>query len=217
VLPAAVASLREAAPSAEIVAVYGMTEALPVATASAAEVLSSTPDEVVLGRPVPGTTVRVDRPGPDCLGELVVSGPQACVRYAGSSPLPEVHTGDIGRVRDDGLLVLAGRAKRMLIRGQANIYPELVEPLVLQRFPEVEDAAFVGLPHPVSGDEQVVLAFVPSGDPRRTIRRLRSRWTELADEAWRPDQVVAVARIPRKGRSGTVDVAALRALVESRR
>jgi acyl-CoA synthetase (AMP-forming)/AMP-acid ligase II len=217
VLPAAVARLKDAAPDAEVVAVYGMTEALPVATAEAAEVLSSTRGEVVLGRPVPGTTVRVERPGPDGLGELVVSGPQACVRYAGSSPLAEVHTGDVGRFRDDGLLVLAGRAKRMLIRGQANIYPELVEPLVLQRFPEVEDAALIGVPDPVSGDEQVVLAFVPSGDPRRTIRRLRSRWSELADEAWRPDLVVAVAAIPRRGRSGTVDVAALRTVVEAHR
>ena len=34
----------------------------------------------------------------------------------------------------------------MLVRGQANIYPELVEPLVLQRFPEVADVAMIGLP-----------------------------------------------------------------------
>ncbi len=217
VLPTAVARLRDLRPTAEVVAVYGMTEALPVATAWAAQVLMSTPGEVVLGHPVPGTTVRVDRPGPDGLGELVVAGPQACVRYAGGHPLAEVHTGDIGRVRDDGLVVLTGRAKRMLIRGQANIYPELVEPLVLQRFPEVEDVALLGLADPVTGDERVVLAFVPRGNPRRTIRGLRSRWSELADESWRPDQVVAVAEIPRTGRSATVDVEALRAVVEAHR
>ncbi len=217
VLPTAVARLRAAAPAARVVAVYGMTEALPVAVAEADEVLGSTPAEVVLGRPVRGTTVRVDRPGPDGLGELVVTGPQACVRYAGGVTLAEIHTGDLGRVTGEGRLVLAGRAKRMLIRGQANIYPELVEPLVLQRFPEIEDAALIGLPDPVSGDEQVVLAFVPRGNPRRTIRGLRRRWAELADESWRPDQVVAVAEIPRTGRSGAVDVAALRAMAEAHR
>jgi len=121
------------------------------------------------------------------------------------------------------MLLLAGRAKNMIIRGQANIYPELVEPLLLEQLGDaISDCALVGVPDPVTGDERVVLAVVPAGELRSVTddaalsRRVHRAWPSLADDAWRPDVVVVVEGVPRRGRSAAVDLVALRLLVSRR-
>ena len=207
-----------------VTALYGLTEALPVAAAAGEQVLASPEGRTSLGRPVPGVSVRIDDPDRDGVGEIVVSGPQARDRIAGEAPTREVHTGDLGSLEPDGTLLLAGRAKNMIIRGQANIYPDLVEPLLRERLADrLADCALVGVSDPVTGDERVVLAVAPAGPPaRRRTRRssahdvaraVHAVWPTLADEAWRPDEVVLVATVPRRGRSRAVDVDALRAIV----
>ena len=152
-----------------------------------------------------------------------------------------MRTGDLGALSDDGSLLLAGRAKRTIIRGQANIYPDLVEPLLLARDDlGLRDCALVGLPDRVTGDESVVLAVVPAPHvlrdrrawPRRQVgrdarsarqtvqalaRAVHRVWPALADEAWRPDELVVVEAIPRRGRSGAVDLDSVRALVAEAR
>ena len=45
-----------------------------------------------------------------------------------------LHTGDLGRIDDRGLLRLGGRAKEMFVRGGYNVYPLEVE-AVLPRIP----------------------------------------------------------------------------------
>ncbi|GAA2746015.1 class I adenylate-forming enzyme family protein [Terrabacter aerolatus] len=222
VLPVTVRRLGSLAPTVEVRAVYGLTEALPVAVATGEEVLASPPGRTCLGHPVPGVTVCIEPHGPDGVGEIVVHGPQARHRLAGEQAGAEVHTGDLGELDGDGRLLLAGRAKNMIIRGQANIYPELVEPLLLDSLRDVvTDGALVGLPDSVTGDERVVLALVPTDASRRTgeaalSRRVHRVWQSLADEAWRPDDVVAVEAVPRRGRSAAVDLDALRSVLSCR-
>ena len=226
VLPATVRRLDSLAPGVDVRAVYGLTEALPVAVATGADVLASPSGRTSVGRPLPGVSVRIDRPGPDGVGEVVVRAAQARHRLAGELPSQEVRTGDLGELAADGTLLLAGRAKNMIIRGQANIYPELVEPLLLDRLGDVvRDCALVGLPDAVTGDEHVVLAVVPVGGlgrahpstASRVSRRVHGAWATLADEAWRPDDVVLVDALPRRGRSRVVDLDALRAVVSDDR
>lgn len=219
VLPATVRRLSALAPGVEVRAVYGLTEALPVAVATGEEVLSSPPDRTVLGHPLPGVRVRIDRADASGVGEIVVRAPQARHRIAGHAADTEVHTGDLGELAADGSLLLAGRAKNMIIRGQTNIYPELVEPLLLERHgTRLRDCALVGLTDPVSGDERVVLAVVPvpgasHADARAVAREVHRSWAQLADEAWRPDDVLVVDTVPRRGRSNAVDLEALHELV----
>ena len=67
------------------------------------------------------------------------------------------YPGDVGEMNEEGYLFLRGRAKDMIIRGGANIYPSDVE-LVLQTHPAVEEAAVVGRPSTEYGEE--VAAFV---------------------------------------------------------
>ena len=66
-------------------------------------------------------------------------------------------TGDLGRFRDDGNLVLCGRITEMYIRGGYNVYPLEVEN-VLAEHPGVERVAVLGVPAPVIGE--IGVAFV---------------------------------------------------------
>ncbi len=223
VLPVTVRRLRSLAPAVALRAVYGLTEALPVAVATADEVLASPPGRTCLGPALPGVSVRVDAPDAAGVGEIVVTAAQARHRLAGEQPSDEVRTGDLGELRGDGMLLLAGRAKNMIIRGQANIYPELVEPLLLEQLGgAIADCGLVGVPDPVTGDERVVLAVVPAARARSVAdaaalsHLVHRTWPHLADEAWRPDEVVAVEAVPRRGRSAAVDLEALRVVVSRR-
>lgn len=61
-------------------------------------------------------------------------------------------TGDLGFVDGDGDLILAGRSKELIIRGGYNITPLEIE-TVLHLHPAVQQAAVVGIPHDVLGED----------------------------------------------------------------
>jgi long-chain acyl-CoA synthetase len=56
-----------------------------------------------------------------------------------------LHTGDLGRVDEDGYLFVVGRSKDVIIRGGENIACPNVE-RILRSHPDVVEAAVVGLP-----------------------------------------------------------------------
>ncbi|MBT2208373.1 class I adenylate-forming enzyme family protein [Actinomadura sp. NEAU-AAG7] len=207
--PAPAGILRRAvaaAPSAEVLSVYAMTEILPVAIASAEEKLAHVASGAggdLLGAPLPGVGAR---PADD--GELLLSGPNLCRGYLGAEPLTELPTGDLVRL-DGGSLVLTGRKKDMLIRGKFNLYPGLYEPAIAA-LPDVADAAIVGVPDPGTGDEEVVLAVVGPGDLPGRLRRVLPG---VIDHDALPDRVVVLAELPRSGRGRKLDRARLRDLV----
>ena len=68
-----------------------------------------------------------------------------------------LHTGDIGYLDEDGYLFVVDRKKDMIIRGGENIFPAELE-AVLHLHPAVAEAAVVGVPDPVYGEN--VVAFV---------------------------------------------------------
>jgi len=61
-------------------------------------------------------------------------------------------TGDLGYVDEDGDLIMAGRSKELIIRGGYNITPLEIE-TVLHLHPSVQQAAVVGVPHEVLGED----------------------------------------------------------------
>ncbi|WP_313664247.1 class I adenylate-forming enzyme family protein [Cellulosimicrobium cellulans] len=176
-------------PGTRWVAVYGMTEILPVAVVEAREKLAYAGDGDLVGAPLPGTVARLDPvegegpedgqdapggPGHDIVvGELVLSGPSFMAGYLHDLDAParglgaraaEHRTGDLARVDDTGRLVLVGRTRDMIIRGTTNIYPGLYEPRVAA-LDGVGEALLVGVPQ-VDGDERVALVVTAgTGDP----------------------------------------------------
>ncbi len=98
------------------------------------------------------------------VGEIVIQGPNVMRGYynnpeATAETLKNgwLHTGDLGYIDEDGYFFIVGRKKEMIIRGGENIYPKEVEEVVY-RHPAVLEAAIVGLPDEVWGEE--VAAFV---------------------------------------------------------
>lgn len=202
-------------PDAAIRAVYGMTEILPVAIADGrAKLLEPVSDGDSVGILVPSVRARlVD-------GELVLSGPGLARGYLAElpeHPLTELATGDLARLDGDRLTLL-GRRKDMFIRGTQNVYPGLYEPIIA-RLPGVSDAAMVGIPDEI-GDDRVVVVVVPNSSPPASpsadhpvARSVARALPGLIDAGVLPDIVLAVAALPRAGRSRKLDRAALTAVV----
>ena len=68
-----------------------------------------------------------------------------------------LRTGDLAYLDADGFVYISGRIKDMIIRGGNNIYATDVEAVILEH-PDVQEAAVVGVPHQVLGED--VGAFV---------------------------------------------------------
>jgi long-chain acyl-CoA synthetase len=67
------------------------------------------------------------------------------------------HSGDIGKMDEDGYFYIVDRVKDMIIRGGFNVYPREVEEVLLTH-PDISLAAVVGVPDEEHGEE--VKAFV---------------------------------------------------------
>jgi acyl-CoA synthetase (AMP-forming)/AMP-acid ligase II len=74
-----------------------------------------------------------------------------------------VRTGDVGYRDEDGYFFLVDRTKDMIIRGGENIYPREIED-VLQEHESVKEAAVVGRPDEVRGEEVHAVVALVSGE-----------------------------------------------------
>jgi long-chain acyl-CoA synthetase len=93
------------------------------------------------------------------VGEIVIRGPNVMKGYwnnpaATAEAIRDgwFHTGDLGRVDDDGFFFLVDRSRDVIIRGGRTVYPREVEE-VLYEHPAVRQAAVIGIPHPELGEE----------------------------------------------------------------
>ena len=172
--PELVRRIRERFPQARPGQGYGMTETSAIATSNHGEDYERQPDSV--GPPVPVCDVKVIGPDGETLppgevGELCMRGPNIVRGYWGK---PEAtaetfrdgwcHSGDIARIDEEGLVYLVDRAKDMLIRGGENVYCVEVED-VLYGHADVMDAAVVGIPDRVLGEEVGAVVQVTPGSP----------------------------------------------------
>ena len=62
-----------------------------------------------------------------------------------------LHTGDVGRMDENGYVFLMDRSKDMIVSGGENIYPREVEE-VLARHPAVREVVVIGVPDPQWGE-----------------------------------------------------------------
>jgi acyl-CoA synthetase (AMP-forming)/AMP-acid ligase II len=122
-------------------------------------------------------------------------------------------SGDLGYLREDGNLVLVGRASDMYIRGGYNVYPAEVE-AVLALHPAVASVSVVGAPAPRIGEIGVAFVVLAAGSAPPSLEELRSIVrNELADYK-APDRLEIVDRLPANAMM-KVDKSALRALAST--
>ncbi len=146
------------------------------------------PDEIVahtVGRPAPEVELRLLDPQgndvePGAVGEVVCRSPAMMRGYwrdpARTAEVIDgdgfLHTGDLGRLGDDGNLRIVGRLKEMYIRGGYNVYPAEVEG-VLTDHPAVDRGAVVGVPHGDLGEIGVAFVVAAPGSDARSRRAAR--------------------------------------------
>ncbi|WP_285411926.1 AMP-binding protein [Variovorax sp. efr-133-TYG-130] len=101
---------------------------------------------------------------PGQVGEIVFRGPNVMLGYykdpeatANAQRFGWHHSGDLGRMDDDGQLIFLDRLKDMVKSGGENV-PSIKVEEVLLRHPGVMNAAVVGLPHEHWGE--AITAFV---------------------------------------------------------
>lgn len=183
---------------------YGLAEAtLGVSGLLPGEPLRVDPrGNVSCGRPFPGVEVRIDGE----VGEILVRGPAVFAGYFDEAVHHGwLHTGDFGRLDEDGHLYVLGRQRALLKRGGAPLAPRELEEAA-EGVSGVRVAAAVGLP-PSAGKstEEIVLAV--EADPAAEPARLAVAASSAVEEAlgFAPDGVLVLPprTIPRT-RNGKV-------------
>lgn len=162
--------LLERFPWVDVVDSYGLTEATSYCTTlPGKDFLRKT---ACVGKPHAYVEIRVvdekDRDVPvGEVGEILVRGPNIMRGYwARPKETQEalrggwLHTGDLGKLDQEGYLYLVDRKKDMIISGGENIYPREVEE-VLDLHPGVSEAAVVGFPDERWGEK--VVAYIVAG------------------------------------------------------
>ena len=173
---------------------YGMTEMAFISMATGDQV-TARPGTV--GRPIPLVEVAVSGPDASGEGELIGRSPAMMVGYFGTGQQPIdsdgwYHTGDLGRLDQDGFIYVTGRVNDMVIRGGENISCPHVEE-ALAEHDGVLEVAVLGLPdddlgevlgavvYPVPGTSLApadVVAFARSHLARFEVP---TRWMFLAE------------------------------------
>jgi malonyl-CoA/methylmalonyl-CoA synthetase len=103
-------------------------------------------------------------------------------------------TGDLGKTDPAGFLELAGRLGDLIIVGGFNVYPAVVERVLLE-CPGVRDAAVVGVPDPQRGER--VAAFVMADESQVTVRAIHAHCHAKLVDYECPQIIRIVAELPR--------------------
>ncbi|KXO12545.1 Long-chain-fatty-acid--CoA ligase [Moritella sp. JT01] len=160
---------------------YGLTECSPVVCSG---IHTQQEYTAGIGVPLPSTEMRIvnddKQPlGVDEVGELQVRGPQVMAGYwkqeeATSQSIDSdgwFSTGDIARMDKDGGFFIVDRKKDMILVSGFNVYPAEIEE-VLRLHPDIEEAAAVGIPHQITGEQ--IKVFICSTNKTLTSKDIQT-------------------------------------------
>jgi O-succinylbenzoic acid--CoA ligase len=170
---------------ATVVQTYGLTE-------TCSQVTTLTPADArrklgSAGRPLLSAHLRIQE------GEILVQGPTVAPGRADADGW--LHTGDLGRIDEEGFLYVEDRMDDLIVTGGENVVPAEVEKVLL-RHPEVADAAVVGREDPEW--QQAVTAIVVLKDGSAVSPdELRRHCAESLAGFKVPKRVELAAALPR--------------------
>ena len=166
--PQTLLTLQARLPNATVSNSYGMTEAGPAFIVMPKDEVTKRIGSV--GKPIGPMQLKIVREddtecAPGEVGELLTKMEGAQREYYNDPAATQstwtvdgwLRSGDLAYLDDDGFLYIAGRKKDMIIRGGHNVYPTDVEAVLLEH-PGVQEAAVVGIPHAVLGED--IAAYV---------------------------------------------------------
>lgn len=184
---------------------YGLTETSPVVCLDAPD-HSRRPGSI--GWPLEGVELRVvGGDGADVAagqtGELLVRGPNVMKGYwRRPAETADVlcgerwlRTGDLASRGEDGRYEIVGRAKDLIISEGYNVHPQEVEEAIATH-PAIQEAAVLGVPHPVLGEEIVACAVVRA-DAELSSDALMAHLSKLLARYKLPRRLWFVAALPR--------------------
>jgi len=207
-----ISQITDAMPDVAFHVAYGQTECAPRATALQPSKLLAKPESV--GSAIPGVSVLLlDEEGEEVAtgdaGEVVIAGPNVMAGYwrdpAGSDAVIDaagrLHTGDIGRLDEEGDLFLLGRRTAMIKSAGERIFPAELEQ-VLEQHARVEEAIVVGVDDPLYGQRVVAHVLVDGigegGAQAELIAEISAHCLAQVQFARAPREYHCWASFPRK-------------------
>ncbi|WBH16804.1 class I adenylate-forming enzyme family protein [Sphingomonas radiodurans] len=193
----------------KLVEYYGMTEG----GASFILVADDNPDKLhTVGKLSPGhEAILLDDDGnevaPGEMGEIVGRSPAMMngyhkregatrdAEYYDADGTRWIRHGDVGRIDEDGFLILMDRKKDMIISGGFNIYPSDLE-AVLAQHPAVADCTVVGVPSDEWGETPVGF-YVPRDGATDDAEAIRIATNEKLGKTQRLSKLYVADELPR--------------------
>ncbi len=168
--PESIADMESVIGENKFIELYGMTETSPISVCNPRYGMKKVGS---VGLPYPDTEVKLTDPETDEpvplgeTGEICVRGPQVMKGYYNK---PEetahalrggwMHTGDIGRMDEDGYFYVVDRLKDMVIVSGYKVFTRELDD-ELMKHPDVDMAASIGFPDPDRpGSERVMAAVI---------------------------------------------------------
>ena len=141
------------------------------------------------------------------IGEICVAGPGVIDAYYENESKESFQdgwfrTGDLGYLDADGYLFIKGRLREVINRGGENIAPREIEEALLT-YPAVREAAAVGRPDPIYGEQPVAYLVVRENWDEQTAQELRQHATRLLSSQKVPVDFIVVEELP-KNRTGKI-------------
>lgn len=203
----------EAFPNANVQQGYGLTETSPILTTLDEDIHVAAMESgeygilKAAGRPLVGIDMRiVDEDGNEvptgAAGEVVVRGPNVTVGYLNRPDENErafrdgwFHTGDIGKMDENGFMFLLDRKKDMIVTGGENVYSSEVEAALYQH-ENVHECAVVGVPDEKYG-EALFAAIVPRPGSKLSDEEIVSHCRGLIGGYKIPRKMAFVDELPK--------------------
>lgn len=127
---------------------YGLTECSPLVAGNTLKYAKAD----AAGLPIPNVEYKIESPNDEGVGEIICMGPNVMLGYYENEAETNktivngwFHTGDLGKIDDNGYLYITGRCKSVIVtKNGKNIYPEEIE-YYLNNSPLISEAMVLGI------------------------------------------------------------------------